>query len=172
MLFGSWTWPAGHLSHEYPRADLLLMQLHEANGLWMHWVLAPFGMNCGHWQVSQSPQLLSSIGSWIWYCPVHDGLTQTFTLVVLWMKPTGQVSHEYPSADCFYLQPQLASGLSIHVVLNWSGMYLGHWQVWHLPHEVESAASLIWYCPVQVVVIHLDMLVGSWTCPIGHLWHE
>jgi hypothetical protein len=160
-LFGSWICPVGHLSHEYPRADLLLTQLHLANGLAMHWVLEVFGINCGHEQVSHLPQLYSSIARVIAYCPVHDGLTQVLLLVRLWTVPVGQFSHVYPSAECFCLQPQLAFTLAIQVVLNWSGKKCGHLQFSHLPHEVESIASWIWYCPPQVLLMHLSMLVGS-----------
>ena len=172
MLFGSWTWPVGHLSHEYPRADLLLKQLQVANGLAMHWVLELFGMNCGHWQVSQAPQVISSISSWIWYVPVHCGLTQAAALVELWMVPTGHYWQVYPSGDCLCLHPQLAFGLAIQVVLNWSGMKAGHWQFWHLPHDMLSYGSWIWYCPPQVLLTHFDMFDGSWTWPTGHGMHE
>jgi len=172
MLFGSWIWPCGHLSQVYPNPPLLLRQLQLANGLGIHWVFYLFGWNCGHPQSSHLPQLLVSIESWIWYWPVHVGLTHCFWLVKLWTVPAGHGSQVYPSAEFFSLQSQIASGLAMHWVLVKSGMNAGHLQVSHLPQVFESIGCWICLAPLHVLLIHLPMLVGSWTCPNGHCSHE
>jgi hypothetical protein len=53
-------------------------------------------------------------------------------------------SQENVSADCLSKQLQSAGGLGIHLVLSTLGMYLGHWQSTHFPHEFESTLGLIW----------------------------